>query len=276
MTKSYRCTVHSDIQAGCYSRTIAYSRTHDTSAIFFRQGLVPCSPDRPSVAITTRTLETFRILHLRCPRLAIQPFAKSLCDIHGVAFRPYLSTQFSIAYDLYLAALALIRRRVQTALGRNTPNWRLANACAPCLYKLEGEKALGIEVLACMDGNNSQKRIARRANAVDEEGELVRGGGGSTERIDTRIAGGDYFLSRAEVDEWDKEVVKERMQLERVQLEVAGEDLEVSPCAEKWRNLDTTSTEKMWTIFEETGIFTGLCRHGTVLLIVDMVRSGEL
>lgn len=35
-------------------------------------------------------------------------------------------------------------------------------------------------------------------------------------------------------------------------------------------------TSRMWAIFEETGIFLALCRHGFSLVIADMVRSGEL
>jgi hypothetical protein len=35
-------------------------------------------------------------------------------------------------------------------------------------------------------------------------------------------------------------------------------------------------TSKMWGIFDETGIFLALCRHGFVLVIADMIRSGEL
>ncbi|KAJ7433959.1 hypothetical protein B0H11DRAFT_1758215 [Mycena galericulata] len=35
-------------------------------------------------------------------------------------------------------------------------------------------------------------------------------------------------------------------------------------------------TAKMWSIFDETGVFLALCRHGFVLLVADMVRSGEL
>ncbi|KAJ6550300.1 hypothetical protein B0H19DRAFT_1211499 [Mycena capillaripes] len=35
-------------------------------------------------------------------------------------------------------------------------------------------------------------------------------------------------------------------------------------------------TEHMWGICDETGVFLALCRHGFVLLIADMVRSGEL
>jgi hypothetical protein len=35
-------------------------------------------------------------------------------------------------------------------------------------------------------------------------------------------------------------------------------------------------TKKMWGIFDETGIFLALCRHGFSLVIADMVQSGEL
>ena len=35
-------------------------------------------------------------------------------------------------------------------------------------------------------------------------------------------------------------------------------------------------TKKMWAIFDETGIFLTLCRHGFLLVIADMVQSGEL
>jgi len=32
----------------------------------------------------------------------------------------------------------------------------------------------------------------------------------------------------------------------------------------------------MWGIFDETGIFLSLCRHGFTLVITDMIQSGEL
>jgi len=35
-------------------------------------------------------------------------------------------------------------------------------------------------------------------------------------------------------------------------------------------------TKKMWGIFDETGIFLALCRHGFTLVIANMVMSGEL
>jgi hypothetical protein len=48
------------------------------------KGLVPCAPYKPDVAITVRVLEVFRVLHACAPQLAIQPYVKSLCDLHGV------------------------------------------------------------------------------------------------------------------------------------------------------------------------------------------------
>ncbi|KAJ7701088.1 hypothetical protein B0H17DRAFT_1157764 [Mycena rosella] len=44
----------------------------------------------------------------------------------------------------------------------------------------------------------------------------------------------------------------------------------------RWKNMSEEITARMWGIFDETGIFLSLCRHGFVLLIADMVKSGEL
>jgi hypothetical protein len=46
--------------------------------------MMPCAPWKPTVAITVRVLETYRVTHVRCPHLAIQAFVKALCNIQGV------------------------------------------------------------------------------------------------------------------------------------------------------------------------------------------------
>jgi hypothetical protein len=51
---------------------------------------------------------------------------------------------------------------------------------------------------------------------------------------------------------------------------------EDNPCADRWKNMVNDVTSKMWGIFDETGVFLALCRHGFVLVIADMIRSGEL
>jgi hypothetical protein len=40
--------------------------------------------------------------------------------------------------------------------------------------------------------------------------------------------------------------------------------------------MDDIKTKKAWGIYDETGIFVAVCRHGFSLVIADMVQSGEL
>lgn len=49
-----------------------------------------------------------------------------------------------------------------------------------------------------------------------------------------------------------------------------------SGCSEKWQNMKESHTVRAAAVYDETGIFAGLCRHGFVLALVDMVKSGEL
>lgn len=132
------------------------------AASLIQQGLVPCAPFRPGLAITTRLLEIFRNLHLRCPHLSTQAFVKGLCDLHGHPFQPYLATQFTICYDLFVEIRAAVRKQVDIALERDSPNWRLRNARSACTYKLEDEPPLVFDMLVTMDGNDSLKRIVRK------------------------------------------------------------------------------------------------------------------
>ena len=49
-----------------------------------------------------------------------------------------------------------------------------------------------------------------------------------------------------------------------------------NPCADWWKNMKDDITKKIWAIFDKTGIFLTLCCHGFLLVIADMVQSGEL
>ncbi|KAG9101546.1 hypothetical protein FRC07_010294, partial [Ceratobasidium sp. 392] len=55
------------------------------------------------------------------------------------------------------------------------------------------------------------------------------------------------------------------------------DDEEGKPCEQRWKNAraDHESGKKL-VVFDETGIFVVSCRHGTVMLVEDMRRSGEL
>lgn len=129
-----------------------------------------------------------------------------------VAFRPYLSQQFSIAYDVYLAIRRQTDERVMNALGRDS-QWRLKHACPACMYKLEGEDQLIFDLLTTMDGNDSLKRVLRRLR-VQDEGDGDPTLGKSKERPDNRDAGDGYFLSRERVDTWAKTRLAETLPME--------------------------------------------------------------
>ncbi|KAJ7794688.1 hypothetical protein B0H14DRAFT_3093737 [Mycena olivaceomarginata] len=138
---------------------------------------MPCAPWKLSVAIAAR--------------LAIQSFVKSLCDLHGVPYRPYLRQQFSTAYNIYLE----IRRQL-TAL--SIQPW--AHTCPACMYKLEGEDELIFFMLFNMDGNDSLKRVLKCLKTDGSEEEPTAGP--SIERDDSRDGGEDYFLRWERVDRW--------------------------------------------------------------------------
>ncbi|KAJ7723600.1 hypothetical protein B0H14DRAFT_3098274 [Mycena olivaceomarginata] len=207
------------------------------------------APYSPNVAITVRTLEIFRVTQLCCPRLGVQAFVHALCDIHGVPTHPYLGAQFSVAFD---------STSQYAALGRDTPNWRLKNACPCCLYKLEGEEVLRIPLLCTFNGNNSLARFWRREQEwVDDSGTAVPGA--SKEHRDDRVAPGDRYLLRQEVDRWEKEGLEELMK--GFEAGTGADDPDDDGCDE---------------MYDETGFFPCLCRHSFVLVAMDMVKSGEL
>ncbi len=50
----------------------------------------------------------------------------------------------------------------------------------------------------------------------------------------------------------------------------------IEACVTNWKAAAADEKKSMWEIFDETGIFAAACRHGLLLVLVDMVRSGEL
>ncbi|KAF7371233.1 hypothetical protein MSAN_00759000 [Mycena sanguinolenta] len=124
-------------------------------------------------------------------------------------------------------------------------------------------------MLVAMDGNDSLKRVLRKDSTFDDDGNPTRG---KSQRRDPREAdaGGSYFLKRDEVDKWAKEMIDGMVDVPII------DDPDKSDCHERWKNLKEDMTSRMWGVFDETGVFLALCRHGFVLLLADMVRRGEL
>ncbi|KAJ7039975.1 hypothetical protein C8F04DRAFT_1208839 [Mycena alexandri] len=222
-----------------------------TTCSLIRHGLIPCTPWNPKLAFTIKLMELFRA------------WTKTISDLHGDAFKPSRSQQFSVSYDVFLGLLDNIDRRVMRALARDTPNWCLINCCSGCMYKLEGEEELEFSILVTMDGNDSLKCVLRReAKDFDDEGNLIPGE--SKERFDPLAAraGKDYFIPREKVNLWSKDRVDDPHGAAR-------------GCEERWKNLADDASKRMWGVYNETGVFICLCRHRFILLVADMVCSGE-
>lgn len=50
----------------------------------------------------------------------------------------------------------------------------------------------------------------------------------------------------------------------------------ISQCTDNWKAAASEEKKRMWGVFEETGIFACACRHGQIMWLADMIRSGEL
>ena len=51
---------------------------------------------------------------------------------------------------------------------------------------------------------------------------------------------------------------------------------EVTICIERWKNTGPDERKRMWHMFVEAGVFVAVCQHGFLLVLCDMIQSGEL
>ncbi|KAG8942064.1 hypothetical protein FRC03_003681 [Tulasnella sp. 419] len=281
-----------------------YRINQDNSATpnvcLIRRGLLSSSPVIPKIAFSLHTLEQYRLLSSRFPRLGFQPFIKALCDSQGRLYDRKLREHMSDAFDVYLEILRRVNKRVNQLLGRDSPQWRLLHSCPSCQHRIPNEMNLEYDMLLSIDGNNSLKRFGNAGNA------------------EKRRFKSDYYLSREDVDAFadagikkppqkarranrkqqvDDEPVNEEDEVDaNVEIHGTGEnsinnsewisrtmdnvqkDLEgvISVCVEHWKANADDSKKGMFGCFEESGIFAAFCRHGFLLVLTDMVASGEL
>ncbi|KIY44561.1 hypothetical protein FISHEDRAFT_51193, partial [Fistulina hepatica ATCC 64428] len=255
-------------------------------------GLIGSTPENPKVAFTFNFLESYRQLHRVCPRLSIEAMARALQHLHRQPRKPYLSRQLSSAFDAYLSIQRSVDGQVLQALEHNNPVSQAELVCAPCCYRLEEEIELRPSMLVACDGNNSLKLI----DSTFRPGEL---------RSDDRTLPSFRYLESNAVDVFKDDVARQQPSavasshveapavvptpgnppleapnddiawLNAVELE---EDMkgQLDACVERWRAAGPEARKKMVTLFAVSGIFLTVCRHGHVLVICDMIRSGEL
>ncbi|KAL5485651.1 hypothetical protein ACEPAI_6692 [Sanghuangporus weigelae] len=207
------------------------------------------SPLHPEAAIAFDTLELFYVITSRCATLSCQSFVCSLCDLQQTVYRPTMPRMFRNAYDAYFE----IRQRIDNCLDRllfKTKIGMIQKCCPCCAYKLDGESPLKPSVLTAMDGNESLKRVKRKKNIKADENVLSE----VIELPDSQRVSSYMMIDRLTVDKFKGK----------------------SPCVDCWTNLAEDSKKQMWGIFEKTGTVVASCRHGIMLFLCDMVRSGEL
>ncbi|KAE9403701.1 hypothetical protein BT96DRAFT_990133 [Gymnopus androsaceus JB14] len=252
---------------------------HDSSSIILA-GLMPTAPLSHKTAITTRTVALYHSLFVCCPKLGIQPFIKSLCDAEGSAFKPYLVSQMSAAFDLYVLILNRVWMHIREALQRDGPNWRMLNCCPACQYRLKDEEQLDLCMLASCDRNNSLRRMERvdcfKADTA-ADAEQPPSVAPSKERADHRVGGGNYFLQAGQADEWDESNWKaiNEMRCDADQIILQEQLWAEGQCEERWHNAKDKNTARSVGKFMECGWFAFLCRHMMLLVACNMIRSGE-
>ncbi|RPD78575.1 hypothetical protein L226DRAFT_457563 [Lentinus tigrinus ALCF2SS1-7] len=242
-----------------------------------RNGFLGATPERPSIAVSLDTLQLFYDIRRFKASYSVEAFTKMVCYKYVMPYRRRFRKAISDSFDVYLTLMEEIRSQIQTALGRNAPQWRVKWGCPPCSYKVR-EKPPVFERMVVMDGNNSLKRVAPAGNRKVG---------------DTHKYKSDYYIPSEIVEKYANEVKSHQTQ-PHVEVPDGNDDdaasddgspgqegdptdgAPVSSCASNWKAAASDEKKKMWAIFEETGVFASACRHGFVLWLIDMIRSGEL
>ncbi|KIM58061.1 hypothetical protein SCLCIDRAFT_28331 [Scleroderma citrinum Foug A] len=240
------------------SITVEPTDLYLTSALV-HHGLIPCSPITPKVAITVYALHLYHTAHQHCPHLSIQAYIKSLCDIHGVPFHNHRSRQFSIALDVYLQISTFVSNLVQQALQRNQPDWQLKHGCPACTYTLQDEPPMRFKMLFAQDRNNSLKRVATKVldGDLDNNGPLTA----SLPTLECTFRH-EQYLSHEFVNTFASD--------RQAGHSILDEDSDGNLCAERWKNMKDSAMQKMWNVFDKTGVFVAVCCHGFCMLVADM------
>ncbi|KAK1219024.1 hypothetical protein PQX77_018276 [Marasmius sp. AFHP31] len=240
--------------------------TNETLAYF---GYIGGSPESPTIVFPFQFLKSFRQIHRRFPM-------------------PHLEQQLRTAYDAYLLIKREVQSQVDSVLARDPHDHFIRNVCPPCTYQLDNELELNPSILMAMDGNNSLKLV-----------DVHRRSGQA--RIDTRFIKHPRWLDADFVDLYQDEVAKAQQKgppppkpgpsssgdgptpsddshdmtwLNDDELNDLA-DL-INPCVERWKAAGPESHKKMFSFFSVSGIFLSVCRHGHVLVVCDMRKSGEL
>ncbi|KAK7030347.1 hypothetical protein VNI00_014204 [Paramarasmius palmivorus] len=271
------------------NRTMTFFHLSDAQSVndsLVRHGYLGATPKQPQVAFPLHMFSVYRQIHRVCPKFTIDGLSKALQYIHGLPRHDHLEDQRRSAYDAYLTIIRALDNRMMDALNRNDSLSFTTHTCPPCNYELSGETPLEPRILISIDGNNSAK-------LVDSE---VRAG---VERIDKRYLPHFRWLEPEEVDRFANEVKagwNAHLTSDDMDVDNPEEPTTVAPdeiawlnenetkdltscddtCVERWKAAGPDAQKRTFKLFAISGIFVAVCRHGHVLQLCDMIRSGEL
>ncbi|CAK5272797.1 unnamed protein product [Mycena citricolor] len=273
-----------------------------------RRGYIGGSPDSPTIAFSTRTFEIYRQIHRVTPRFTVDSLARVLNYLHQVPRRRYLQEQLTTAYDAYLEILRKVDDRIAATLNRDA-EWEVRNVCPPCFYKLEAEPKLRYSSFMSVDGNMSLKLVdttfragnprfdarqsaswrwlttaqvdlfkdeVKNSEARKSKPKLGQPGTAKPSVTNDSSANGDHASNQqSPTDEADEDIAWLSLnELDEADIQKLEESANV--CVERWKAAGPEARKKMFALFAVSGIFLAVCRHGHVLIMCDMIRSGEL
>lgn len=105
------------------------------------------------------------------------------------------------------------------------------------------------------DGDEEPESGSGLGDEETEEGDPTDGSG----EAETSDRAGDASAAETEVD-------SEKALAEKIR----------EACVVNWKAASADEKKRMWEIFDKCGVFACVCRHGFMLWLIDMVRSGEL
>ncbi|KAJ7767585.1 hypothetical protein B0H14DRAFT_2402739 [Mycena olivaceomarginata] len=204
----------------------------------------------------------------------------TLQHLHHVTRHDPLAEQLTTAYDAYLEIIRQVDARVHGAMGRDM-GWYIRNVYAPCLYKVNNEAPFKFSLLRCMDGNNSLKLVDTTfcTRSVRCDDHLLTSFRWLTSQVNVfKDEDSCKPLSNDPTASSDPPTLPPTPDVDNPETFQDSDELTkcLNTCVERWKAVGPEARKKMFALFAVAGIFLTVCRYGHILIMCDMIRSGEL
>ncbi|OJT09099.1 hypothetical protein TRAPUB_1 [Trametes pubescens] len=212
-------------------------------------GYLGTAPLQPSLAISLKTLELFRVIRLFKASFSVEAYAKLLCHYYALQDEPEVVFTRMYAMDGNNSL-----KRMAALGGRQVGDRRTfhdSDYFLPTAFV--NEFAHEVRSRPLPDGNDDDDGGDGDGDSGNNDQNIRRSDGSAA--LNSLSAAAEPLLEGG--DPTDGRAVQ-------------------SSCTKNWKAAASDDKKRSWGIFEETGIFASACRHGLILWLVDMIRSGEL